>query len=146
MTITLNKTTKKFIITLESNYFTNSPKKLKSKHNCCESIESEGNVSPISYNVYEYPWNEQDGIFNFSISETVGGNVYTEQACIFVYEKLICVILDYIKKEENMQTNVHLLFELIKEGVNCQCNCEDLCLVYKQILLELDILNKCKIC
>lgn len=95
---------------------------------------------------------EINGIYSITVTknipETNGypAKVISETACYFLDHDVICSLTDYISKEENKNTNVHLWYSAIKESVGCGCNCKDLCSIYKSILLELNLLDRCKIC
>jgi hypothetical protein len=88
----------------------------------------------------------EEGLHTFTVTKNVAGVVITETACYFVDTNLICVIADYIAKDENKQSNVHLLYNTIKESIKCNCACADLCRIYRSLLLELNLLDRCKIC
>ena len=87
-----------------------------------------------------------EGIHTITIVKSENGVTFSETGCAFVDSNVICVITDYLAKEENKNTNVHLLYNAIKESVACNCNCDDLCILYRSILLELNLLDRCKIC
>lgn len=88
----------------------------------------------------------EQGIHSFTVTKQVGAELISESGCYFVDDTISCVIADYVAMEEHSNTDVHLLYNLIKESVACNCNCKDLCKVFRQILLELNLLDRCKIC
>ncbi len=88
----------------------------------------------------------EEGIHTFTVTKNIAGVVITETACYFVDTNLVCIIADYIAKDINKNSNIHLLYETIKESIKCNCACADLCRIYRSILLELNLLDRCKIC
>jgi len=90
--------------------------------------------------------NGEDGIHSFSVIKQINGQLISESACYFVREDLSCVVVDFIVKEENKNSDVHLLFNALIEASGCNCACDDLCKLYRTLLMKLNILDRCKIC
>lgn len=93
-----------------------------------------------------------NGIYSITVTKTLPADginpprIISESSCYFLDEDVVCVLTDYLAKEENKNSTVHLLYNAIKESVLCGCNCKDLCLIYRSILLELNLLDRCTIC
>lgn len=117
------------------------------------SIDVTINNNPIQARIERLPLRFQvssiqtQGIHTFTLSTTTDQNVVvTETACYFQDKELICILANFMAQEQNKNTDAHLLYNIIKESVKCNCGCSDLCKIYRELLLELNILDRCKIC
>lgn len=94
--------------------------------------------------VYDYTI-VQNGIYTFELRyKDAQGNIQLDKACILVDTDLTCLIADHIIKYPN--SDVHLIYQTIANGISCNCVCDDLCILYKQLVIELKLEDKCKTC
>lgn len=86
-----------------------------------------------------------DGIYTFTIiTKDINNNVVTDKKCILISNNLPCLIADYLIL--NKSTTVHLKYFSLVNALECNCICDELCLLYKEIVQELKLEDKCKVC
>lgn len=85
-----------------------------------------------------------DGVIYFSIEKQVDGVLYKEEALYFKDTDLNTLVVHHVAN--NKDSKAHLIYETIRHGIDCVCNLEDLCYLYKALAIELNIIDKCKTC
>lgn len=79
-----------------------------------------------------------EAVYHVEIIATApSGSTVTQKKCFFYDCTLACEIGEFIL--DNCNTDVHLDYYVLKNMEYCECNCDNMCLLYKRIL---DKLNK----
>jgi len=116
---------------------------VKATYNCCEppiekvlSGVQEGKITLLPSD-FEMTDGLQDGVYTVTVkTEYSNQTIVTETACVLVDCDLKCHIVEKVAKDPF--TDAHLTYYIIKEGAeNCECSCEDMCELYRQLLTEL---------
>ena len=81
----------------------------------------------------------KDGIYHFEIEATyTDGTKKKEVSCVFVDCTLLCKLVSFMANNPN--SKAYQLYELIKHGETCgQCDCSDLCMLYKKLIEEVKL-------
>lgn len=91
-----------------------------------------------------------DGVYRIviTISDDDQGNIESEQNCFFVDCETSCKVAKHLKeliaKEED--TEVHLLHFGLVNASNCNCNCEEMCYLYRKLFAILEKGTECLCC
>jgi len=87
-----------------------------------------------------------DGVYKIIITAIAAdGTVTTESNCFFLDCSTSCAVAKYIKGLLKTPADVeaHLLHFGLTNGGNCNCNCDEMCYLYKKLY---DIINDTDIC
>lgn len=83
-------------------------------------------------------FNVGEGVYHIELVATSdSGSQKIQRKCFFYDCTLACEIGEFIL--DNCETDVHLDYYVLKNMEYCECNCDNMCLLYKRIL---DKLNK----
>lgn len=83
-----------------------------------------------------------DGIYGFKlVINKTDGSIITEYGCLFVDNETTCKVME--KVVETGSTDLSLLSYLLTYGQDCDCDCSDLCTIYKKVIDELDNCTSC---
>lgn len=83
-----------------------------------------------------------DGVYGFKlVIEKSDDSIITEYACLFVDNETTCNIATEVASTGN--TDLALLGYLLTYGQNCDCDCSDLCIIFKKIQNELSDCTSC---
>jgi hypothetical protein len=83
-----------------------------------------------------------DGIYGFKlvISKT-DDSVITEHTCLFVDNETTCNVATEVSTTG--ETDLAMYAYILSNAQNCDCDCSDLCVIYKKILNELSDCTSC---
>lgn len=77
-----------------------------------------------------------EGVYHIEIiAEAASGSQTIQRTCFFYDCTLACEIGEFIL--DNCDTDVHLDYYVLKNMEYCECNCDNMCLLYKRILDKL---------
>lgn len=86
----------------------------------------------------------EDGIYTVTLkfNKTNGAGHIIESSCAFIDVEIKCRLAANLSNMADNNTagnaySLYLLHYALVNGSNCGCNCEDLCKVYNQLLIEL---------
>jgi hypothetical protein len=78
-----------------------------------------------------------DGVYKFKLSleNLITGSKQTEEACITILDDIKCLIPENLVK--NPKSMAHLMYYTLNQNVDCNCICDDLCLLYNNLIEEI---------
>ncbi len=81
----------------------------------------------------------KDGIYHIELELTYAdGTKKKEVKCVFIDCTLLCKLVSFMAN--NPDSKAYQLYELIKHGEDCgQCDCSDLCMLYKKLIEEVKL-------
>lgn len=83
-----------------------------------------------------------DNIYGFKLVITkTDDSIITEYNCLFVDNETTCAIAD--KVVSSGSTDLALYGYLLKYGQDCDCDCSDLCIIFKKLQNELSDCTSC---
>jgi len=83
-----------------------------------------------------------DGIYSFALTITpTSGNTTIEYSCLFVDAQMACDVRKCVKDKQNIE--IMLDHFILGRGQDCDCDCEDLCKIYKRLKNELTCCEGC---
>jgi len=81
----------------------------------------------------------EDGIYTVKVTFTKNNNsTFTDTSCIFIDCETKCKVAEKLKIVTT-DINLHLIHYALSSANNCGCQCDSMCKLYEELLLELDI-------
>lgn len=78
-----------------------------------------------------------DGVYTVKITFTKNNNsTFTDTSCIFIDCETRCKVAEKLNTVTT-DTNLHLLYYALTSASNCGCQCDNMCKLYEELLLEL---------
>lgn len=78
-----------------------------------------------------------DGVYTVNITFTKNNNsTLTDSSCIFIDCETKCKVAEKVDTVTT-DTNLHLLYYALTSASNCGCQCDKMCKLYEELLLEL---------
>ncbi len=89
-------------------------------------------IKPLFYNMAELT----DGIYQFDITINFAtGTKIKMTKCIFRDCITKCKVFSYLATlDKTEESDIHLLHFALTNAINCECKCEDMCIIYEKIL------------